>query len=127
MSFDIPEDLRYLESHEWARIDGDTARIGISDFAQDELGDIVFVEFPDAGESVTQNEEFGVVESIKAVSDLYSPLSGTVNAVNEELFNAPELVNEDPYGDGWMLELEDIDESEADNLLTPDEYEEQTE
>jgi glycine cleavage system H protein len=127
MSFDIPEDLRYLESHEWARIDGDTARIGISDFAQDELGDIVFVECPDADESMTQNEEFGVVESIKAVSDLYAPLSGTVSEVNEELFNAPELVNEDPYGDGWMLAIEDVDESEAENLLTPEEYEEQIE
>lgn len=127
MSFDIPDELRYLESHEWARIDGDTARIGVSDFAQDELGDIVFAEFPDAGESITQNEEFGVVESIKAVSDLYAPLSGTVSTVNEELFDTPELVNEDPYGDGWMLELEDIDESEAENLLTPEEYEEQIE
>jgi glycine cleavage system H protein len=127
MSFDIPDDLRYQETHEWARIDGDTARIGISDFAQDELGDIVFVECPDVGESVTQDEEFGVVESIKAVSDLYAPLSGTVSAVHEELFDAPELVNEDPYDDGWMLELEDIDESEAENLLTPEEYEEQIE
>ena len=127
MSFDIPEELQYLESHEWARIDGNTARIGISDFAQDELGDIVFVEVPDTSESVTQNEEFGVVESIKAVSDLYAPLSGNVASVNEELFDAPELVNEDPYGDGWMLELEDIDESEAENLLTPEEYEEQIE
>jgi glycine cleavage system H protein len=129
MSFDIPEDRQYQETHEWARIneDGDTARIGVSDFAQDELGDIVFVEFPDEDESVTQDEQFGVVESIKAVSDLYAPLSGTVSAVNEELFDAPELVNEDPYDDGWMLELEDVDESEAENLLTPGEYEEQIE
>jgi glycine cleavage system H protein len=129
MSFDIPEDLQYQETHEWARINSDdnTARIGISEFAQDELGDIVFVEFPDTEESLTQDEEFGVVESIKAVSDLYAPLSGTVSAVNEELFNAPELVNEDPYGDGWMLELEDIDGSEAEKLLSPEEYQEQIE
>lgn len=129
MSFDTPDDLRYLETHEWARIDTDdeTARIGISEFAQDELGDIVFVEVPDTGETLTQQKEFGVVESIKAVSDLYAPLSGTVSAVNEELFDAPELVNDDPYGDGWMLELEDIDTDEIETLLTAEEYEEQIE
>ncbi|WP_248903616.1 glycine cleavage system protein GcvH [Halocatena marina] len=129
MSFDTPDDLRYLETHEWARIDTDdeTARIGISEFAQDELGDIVFVEVPDTGETLTQQKEFGVVESIKAVSDLYAPLSGTVSAVNEELFDAPELVNDDPYGDGWMLELEDIDTDNIETLLTAKEYEEQIE
>lgn len=127
MSFEIPDDRQYLETHEWARIDDDTARIGISEFAQDELGDIVFVETPETGETITQQEEFGVVESIKAVSDLYAPLSGTVSAVNEELFNAPELVNEDPYGDGWMLELEDIDPDETEALLASGEYEAQIE
>lgn len=129
MSFEIPDDRQYLKTHEWARIDddNDTARIGISAFAQDELGDIVFVETPDTGETITQQEELGVVESIKAVSDLYAPLSGTVSAVNEELFDAPELVNEDPYGDGWMLELEDIDPDETEALLAPDEYEAQIE
>ncbi|MFC7191780.1 glycine cleavage system protein GcvH [Halocatena marina] len=129
MSFDTPDDLRYPETHEWARIDTDdeTARIGISEFAQDELGDIVFVEVPDTGETLTQQKEFGVVESIKAVSDLYAPLSGTVSAVNEELFDAPELVNDDPYGDGWMLELEDIDTDNIETLLTAKEYEEQIE
>lgn len=129
MSFEIPDDRRYLETHEWARIDddADTARIGISEFAQDELGDIVFVEAPDTGETLTQQEEFGVVESIKAVSDLYAPLSGTISAVNEQLFDTPELVNEDPYGDGWMLELEDIDTDETEALLSPEEYEEQIE
>ncbi|PSP97354.1 glycine cleavage system protein H, partial [Halobacteriales archaeon QS_5_70_17] len=125
MSFEIPDDLRYLETHEWARLEDGTTRIGISDFAQDELGDIVFVELPDAGESVEQEAEFGVIESIKAVSDLYSPLSGSVAAVNEELFDAPELVNEDPYGDGWMLELEGVDEDGLDALLSPEEYADQ--
>ncbi|MFC7154536.1 glycine cleavage system protein GcvH [Halomarina halobia] len=125
MSFEIPDDLYYLETHEWIRVEDDTARIGITDFAQDELGDVVFVELPDEGDELEQEAQFGVIESIKAVSDLYAPLSGTVSAVNEELFDAPELVNEDPFGDGWMLELEGVDEDELDALLTPEEYEEQ--
>ncbi|KYH26516.1 glycine cleavage system H protein [Halalkalicoccus paucihalophilus] len=123
MSFEIPDDLYYLESHEW--IDPDTGRIGISEFAQDELGDVVFVELPDEGEELEQETEFGVVESIKAVSDLYSPASGTVTAVNEALFDRPELVNDDPFGEGWMLEL-DID-SDLDGLLSADEYADQIE
>ena len=126
MRFEIPDDCRYLETHEWARRDGDTVRIGITDFAQDELGDIVFVELPETGETVEAETEFGVVESIKAVSDLYAPISGTVVAVNDELADAPELVNEDPFGDGWMLELEPSDDAEFDALLSPDEYESQT-
>ncbi|MWG35789.1 glycine cleavage system protein GcvH [Halomarina oriensis] len=130
MSFETPDDLRYLETHEWARVESaeesaTTARIGISDFAQDELGDVVFVELPEPGESLDQDAQFGVIESIKAVSDLYAPLSGTVSAVNETLFDEPELVNDDPYGDGWMLELEDVDESELDALLAADAYAEQ--
>jgi glycine cleavage system H protein len=123
MSFEIPDDLYYLESHEW--IDPDTGRIGISEFAQDELGDVVFVELPDEGEELEQETEFGVVESIKAVSDLYSPASGTVTAVNEALFDRPELVNDDPFGEGWMLEL-DID-GDLDGLLSADEYADQIE
>jgi len=125
MSFDTPDDLRYLETHEWARVDAGTARIGISDFAQDELGDVVFVELPEAGEELAQDAQFGVIESIKAVSDLYAPVSGTVSAVNEALFDEPELVNEDPYGDGWMLELEGVDESELDALLDAGAYADQ--
>ncbi|MFC7128544.1 glycine cleavage system protein GcvH [Haloferax chudinovii] len=125
--FEIPDDRKYLESHEWATTEGDAARIGISDFAQDELGDVVFVELPAEGDELAAGEEFGVVESIKAVSDLYAPISGTVTAVNEELFDAPELLNDDPYGDGWMLEVEPADESEFDDLLSPEEYREQTE
>jgi glycine cleavage system H protein len=94
MSFEVPDDVRYLESHEWTTVDDATVRVGISDFAQDELGDVVFVELPAVGDEVTAGEAFGVVESIKAVSDLYAPISGTVAAVNEALFDRPELVNE---------------------------------
>lgn len=127
MSFEIPEDCLFLESHEWARQQDDAVRVGITDFAQDELGDVVFVELPDEGDSVEQEEAFGVVESIKAVSDIYAPVSGTVTATNEELLDVPELVNEDPYGDGWMIEIELDDESELDDLLSPEAYGEQIE
>ncbi|OIB56493.1 glycine cleavage system protein GcvH [Natrialba sp. SSL1] len=126
MSFDIPDDRRYLESHEWAlETDDGTVRVGISDFAQDELGDVVFVELPDDGDELSQEAEFGVIESIKAVSDLYAPVGGEVVAINEELFNAPELVNDDPFGDGWMLEIDPADADELENLLSADEYEAQ--
>ncbi|SEH57954.1 glycine cleavage system H protein [Halopenitus malekzadehii] len=126
MSFDVPTDRRYLESHEWTTTE-EPIRIGISAFAQDELGDVVFVELPAAGESITAGETFGVVESIKAVSDLYAPISGEVTAVNEDLFDAPELVNEDPYGEGWMIEIDPDDESALEELLSADEYREQIE
>ncbi len=122
MSFDVPQDLYYLESHEW--IDPDTGRVGISDFAQDELGDVVFVELPAVGDDLQQDEELGVVESIKAVSDIYAPVSGEVTDVNDALEDQPELVNEDPFGDGWLVEL-DFDESDLDDLLDADEYAEQ--
>jgi glycine cleavage system H protein len=127
MSFDIDEDCRYRETHEWARTADGTVRVGITDFAQDELGDVVFVELPEAGDAVTAGEAFGVVESIKAVSDLYAPVSGTVAAANEALFDAPELVNDDPFGEGWMLEIDPADEADLDDLLSPDEYRDQTE
>jgi len=126
MSFEVPDDRRYLESHEWVTTGGDTVRIGVSDFAQDELGDVVFVELPEAGDEITAGEAFGVVvESIKAVSDLYAPVSGEVVAVNEELFDRPELVNEDPYGDGWLLEVEPVEGGDAEGLLDADEYDDQ--
>ena len=125
MSFEVPDDCRFVESHEWARQENGTVRVGITDFAQDELGDVVFVELPAEGDPVTDGEAFGVIESIKAVSDLYAPVSGTVTARNEDLLSAPELVNEDPYGDGWMLELETADS--VDGLLSPAEYREQIE
>ena len=123
MSFEVPEECRYLETHEWARRDDEAVRVGITDFAQDELGDVVFVELPAVGETVAQDEEFGVIESIKAVSDLYAPVGGEVTSTNENLFDAPELVNEDPFGDGWMLEVELEDESDLEALLPADEYE----
>jgi glycine cleavage system H protein len=127
MSFDIPDDCRYLESHEWVRRQNGTARIGISDFAQDELGDVVFVELPSEGDDLAKGEDFGVIESIKAVSDLYAPASGTVTAVNDSLLDEPELVNEEPFGAGWMLEVELDDESELEDLLSPEAYREQIE
>ena len=125
MSFEVPEDCRYLETHEWARRDDGAVRVGITDFAQDELGDVVFVELPAVGDELEQESEFGVIESIKAVSDLYAPVGGEVTSTNEDLFDAPELVNEDPFGDGWMLEVELEDESDLEALLSADEYEDQ--
>ncbi|WP_435359037.1 glycine cleavage system protein GcvH [Haloarchaeobius sp. DFWS5] len=125
MSFETPDDRKYEESHEWVLQNGDTVRIGITDFAQDELGDVVFVELPEVGDQITQGDAFGVIESIKAVSDLYAPVSGEVTDVNEALFDAPELVNEDPFDDGWMLEVAPSDESELDDLMSADEYADQ--
>jgi glycine cleavage system H protein len=122
MSFDVPDDLYYLESHEW--IDPDTGRVGISDFAQDELGDVVFVELPGEGDEYDSDESFGVVESIKAVSDIYAPVSGTVTDINDDLADRPELVNEDPFGDGWLVELE-FDDADLEDLLTADDYQDQ--
>jgi glycine cleavage system H protein len=127
MSFDIDDDCQYRETHEWARTADGVVHVGITDFAQDELGDVVFVELPDVDAEVTAGEAFGVVESIKAVSDLYAPVSGTVTAANKALFDAPELVNEDPFGEGWMLEIDPADEADLDELLSPAEYRDQTE
>ena len=127
MSFEVPDDRKYLESHEWVADTDGTAKIGISDFAQDELGDVVFVELPSEGDELSHDEEFGVVESIKAVSDLYSPVNGIVTAVNDALADQPELVNEGPFGDGWMVEVELADDSELDELLSAEAYREQIE
>ncbi|MCL9816316.1 glycine cleavage system protein GcvH [Natronocalculus amylovorans] len=125
MSFDVPEDRNYLESHEWTTLEEDTVTVGITDFAQDELGDVVFVELPSEGDTVTAGDTFGVIESIKAVSDLYAPVSGEVTAVNEALFDQPELVNDDPFGDGWMLKINVSDDDTSDSLLTAAEYADQ--
>ncbi|TYT63086.1 glycine cleavage system protein GcvH [Natrialba swarupiae] len=125
MTFDVPEDRRYLESHEWAHETNGVVRVGITEFAQDELGDVVFVELPDEGDSVTQEAEFGVIESIKAVSDLYAPAGGEIVSVNEALFDSPELVNDDPFGEGWMLEIDADDTDELEALLSAEEYEDQ--
>ncbi|MFD1684907.1 glycine cleavage system protein GcvH [Halobellus litoreus] len=126
MSFETPESLQYLETHEWARIDEGTARIGITDFAQDELGDVVFVELPEIGSTFEQNEQFGVIESIKALSELYVPVAGTVTAVNDTLESKPELVNTDPYGDGWMIELDVGEASTDERVLSAEEYADRT-
>ncbi|CUA80518.1 glycine cleavage system protein GcvH [Anoxybacillus suryakundensis] len=119
----IPKELRYSQEHEWVRVEGSTVRIGITDFAQSELGDIVFVELPEVGAQLTANEPFGSVESVKTVSELYAPISGKVVAVNEELNDNPEYVNESPYDKAWMIVIEPSDLSEVDNLLTAEQYE----
>ncbi|CDZ99106.1 Glycine cleavage system H protein [Jeotgalicoccus saudimassiliensis] len=113
----LPQDLKYSEDHEWIKVEGNTAIIGITDFAQSELGDIVFVELPEEGDDISTGDSFGSVESVKTVSELYAPVSGSVVAVNEELEDSPELVNESPYEGAWMLKVELSDESELDNLL----------
>ena len=119
---EFPEELKYSKEHEWARMEDGRVVIGITDHAQEELGDIVFTELPDVGTELAQNGTFGVVESVKAVSDLYSPVSGKVVEVNDALKEEPELVNSDPYGDGWMIIVELGDESELNDLLSADEY-----
>ena len=126
MTFSVPNDRKYSQSHEWALIDSQTALIGITDFAQDELGDIVFVELPNPGDSITKGDIFGLVESIKAVSDLYAPLSGTISDINPLLDREPEQINDDPYGAGWMIKIELTDLGEVEKLLTKDEYQSQT-
>ena len=118
----FPEDVRYAESHEWVKATGDTARIGITDYAQDQLGDIVFVELPDVGESFEKGAEFGTVESVKAVSELYLPVSGEIVAINGALEDAPELINNTPFSDGWMIEVKLADSSELDALMDKDAY-----
>jgi glycine cleavage system H protein len=122
----IPKDLRYSEDHEWVKVEGGKARIGITYFAQSELGDIVFVELPEVGDTLTINEPFGSVESVKTVSELYAPVSGTVVEINEELGDNPEFVNESPYEKAWMVVVELSDASQAEKLLTAEQYEEVT-
>lgn len=119
---DVPEDLRYTADHEWIRVDGGKGRIGVSAFAQDQLGDIVFVELPKVGAAVTAGSAFGVVESVKSMSDLYAPVSGTVVAINQSLADHPEQVNQDPYGRGWMIEVEMSQPKELDALMSAQAY-----
>ncbi|MDQ1731418.1 MAG: glycine cleavage system protein [Pseudonocardiales bacterium] len=124
---EIPDDLRYTADHEWAKLtEGNTVRVGITDYAQSSLGDIVFVSVHDVGGSVSSGDTFGEVESTKSVSDLYSPLSGVVKARNEELDSQPELLNNDPYGAGWIAEIEVVDPAELDNLLDAAAYRQAT-
>lgn len=118
----IPAELKYTKEHEWVRIEGDEAVIGITDFAQSELGDIVFVEVETEGESIQSEEIFGSVEAVKTVSDLFMPLSGEVISFNSELEDAPEVVNSDPYGEGWMIRVKISDASEVDALLSAEQY-----
>ena len=118
----IPAELKYTKDHEWVKVDGDVVTIGVTDFAQSELGDIVYVEIETEGESLDQEEVFGTVEAVKTVSDLFMPVSGEVIEVNEALEGAPETVNSDPYGDGWMVKIKLSDTSEIEGLLSADQY-----
>jgi len=118
----IPSDLRYSTDHEWVRVDGDIVTIGITEYAQDALGDVVFVELPEAGVTVTAGTTFSEVESTKSVSDIYAPVTGSISAVNDTLESAPELLNSDPYGDGWICRIRMADPSELDGLMDADAY-----
>ncbi|MGH7358987.1 MAG: glycine cleavage system protein GcvH [Candidatus Rokuibacteriota bacterium] len=119
-----PAELRYTREHEWAKVEGKRARVGITHYAQDQLGDVVFVELPKVGAPVTQMQTFGVVESVKAVSDLFAPLTGTVVEVNQDLTREPERVNRDPYGGGWLIVVELTNPAEAEKLMSATQYEE---
>ena len=119
---EFPKDLKYTKEHEWVKVEGNIATVGITDYAQDSLGDVVYVELPQEGAAVTKHEPFGVVESVKAVSDLYSPLSGSVTEVNDAIIDSPEAINEDPYGDAWMIKVEVGSEDDLGDLLTAEEY-----
>ncbi len=128
MAYDTPDDLRYAKTHEWVRVDGDEVTIGISDYAQQALGDVVFAELPSVGRTLSAGEPFGVVESVKAASDVYAPFSGEVTAINEALLDAPETLNSDPYGEGWMLKLRPSNlEGEQNRLLDAAAYTQHTE
>ena len=120
----IPEDLKYTKDHEWVRLEGNVATVGVTDFAQSELGDIVFVEIETLDEELEKEEVFGSVEAVKTVSDLFMPIGGTVIEINENIESSPELVNSDPYGDGWMIKMKLSDPSQLDSLLSSDSYNE---
>jgi glycine cleavage system H protein len=119
---EFPEDLKYTREHEWVSVEGNVATIGITDHAQSQLGDVVFVELPAVGDRVEKADAFGVVESTKAVSDVYAPVSGEITEVNDDLPDNPELLNEDPYGDGWMVKIALGDSTDLDDLMSADEY-----
>jgi glycine cleavage system H protein len=120
----IPENLKYTKDHEWIKVDGDEAYVGITDYAQNELGDIVFVEIETEGENLEKEEVFGTVEAVKTVSDIFMPISGEVLEVNSQLEDSPEIVNKDPYGEGWLIKVKLSDKSELDGLLDADKYKE---
>ncbi|WP_226669393.1 glycine cleavage system protein GcvH [Metabacillus litoralis] len=121
-----PKELRYSEEHEWVKVEGEKVRIGITDFAQSELGDIVFVELPEVGDEIQADEPFGSVESVKTVSELYAPISGKVVEINEDLDDSPEFVNESPYEKAWMIVIEPTNASDVDSLMTAEQYVEMT-
>ncbi len=120
----IPDNLKYTKDHEWVKIEGDTATVGITDFAQGELGDVVFVEVDTEGESLDKEETFGTIEAVKTVSDLFMPIGGEITAFNEELESAPDTINKDPYGKGWIIKIKIADKSETDDLLDAEQYKE---
>jgi glycine cleavage system H protein len=119
---DVPDDLKYTAEHEWARVDGQTIRVGVTDYAQQALGDVVYVALPEVGAQIRQGEAFGEVESTKSVSDLYAPVTGTIKARNDELDGRPELINSDPYGEGWIVEIEVAEPTQVGELLDPAAY-----
>ena len=119
-----PKNLKYHKEHDWARVEGDTAVLGVTDYAQESLGDIVYIELPEVGAEVTAGASYAEIESVKAVSDVYAPVSGTVIEANEEVVDAPELINESPYEDGWLIKIKLSDPSQADDLMSAEEYEE---
>jgi len=118
-----PKNLKYHKEHDWARIEGDTATLGVTDYAQEQLGDIVYIELPDVGTEVTANSSYAEIESVKAVSDVYAPLSGTILEINDEVVDAPETINASPYEEAWLIKIRMSDPSEVDDLMTPEEYE----
>lgn len=118
----VPDNLLYTKEHEWIKVDGDEATIGITDYAQQELGDIVFLELPEKGDSVEQMKGFGTIEAVKAVSDIFSPLSGEITDVNEMLESSPGIINDDPYGEGWIIKIKVSNKSELDALVSPEDY-----
>jgi len=120
----IPENLKYTKDHEWIKVDGDVATVGITDYAQNELGDIVFVEIETEGENLEKEEVFGTVEAVKTVSDIFMPISGEVTEVNPKLEDSPEIVNKDPYGEGWLIKVKIADQSDLDELIDADKYKE---
>ncbi|MAQ74671.1 MAG: glycine cleavage system protein H [Candidatus Marinimicrobia bacterium] len=120
----LPQNLKYTKEHEWVKIDGDLLIVGITDHAQSELGDIIFIEFPDLSQMISKDDSFGTIEAVKTVADLFAPVSGKIIEINQDLEDNPELVNSDPYGEGWIVKITDFDKSQLDALLDSNNYEE---
>ena len=121
---DLPQNLKYTKEHEWVKIDGDLLIVGITDHAQSELGDIIFIEFPDLNQVISKDDPFGTIEAVKTVADLFAPVSGKIIEINQDLEDNPELVNSDPYGEGWIVKITDFDKSQLDALLDSNNYKE---